>query len=306
MTPLRRPKGGWKLQDLLEKTGPYVALRDFIENEGAAYHAAHRQGMLTEVTAHMVKVVSYGEYVIRAWLMSYNIEFECEKVYDDLKLKGHLRYDFYLPRYDVLIEYHGAQHFREGSINSSWRKKRNLQQIKESDIAKSAYATEKHIPLLIISDTKQMEIEKAIEEWLRRIALARGAVSGLGQRRELVRKELVKLARSMGNWTKEMVIEDTRQYTRYRDWMDSLSYAVACRRGWLKELGAHLERDRMPNGFWTLDTINEVTKLFTTFKEFRLGRPDAYMAACRLGISDQIGPHLRRERKQWITNKRKA
>lgn len=55
---------------------------------------------------------SYGENYIINILKKNNIKFITEKTYPDLKDKGFFRYDFYIQDYNLLIEYHGEQHFK--------------------------------------------------------------------------------------------------------------------------------------------------------------------------------------------------
>lgn len=40
-----------------------------------------------------------------------NIYYEREKTFNDLKYKGKLRFDYYLPKYNLCIEFNGAQHY---------------------------------------------------------------------------------------------------------------------------------------------------------------------------------------------------
>lgn len=51
-----------------------------------------------------------GEKYIREYLDSHNISYEYPKLFPDLRDKLTLHYDFYLPEYNVLIEYQGNQH----------------------------------------------------------------------------------------------------------------------------------------------------------------------------------------------------
>lgn len=55
-----------------------------------------------------------GEYKIMQYLIKNNITFDGHKTYDDLfGIKGgKLSYDFYLPEYNLLIEFQGEQHER--------------------------------------------------------------------------------------------------------------------------------------------------------------------------------------------------
>lgn len=58
---------------------------------------------------------SHGENKIRKILTDNNIQFISQKSFTDFKYKdtnGRPRYDFYLPKYNILIEYDGEQHFR--------------------------------------------------------------------------------------------------------------------------------------------------------------------------------------------------
>ncbi len=57
---------------------------------------------------------SKGEDLIGLYLRSLNIRFEIEKCFDDCKgNRKRLPFDFYLPDYEILIEYDGKQHFME-------------------------------------------------------------------------------------------------------------------------------------------------------------------------------------------------
>ena len=55
---------------------------------------------------------SIGENRIRRFLDMHNIEYEPQKFFDDLKgVKNRvLTFDFYLPRFNLLIEFQGKQH----------------------------------------------------------------------------------------------------------------------------------------------------------------------------------------------------
>lgn len=56
--------------------------------------------------------ISHGEDKIRRYLSNNKISFVPQKTYDDLKGIGNkcLSYDFYLPEYNLLIEFQGKQH----------------------------------------------------------------------------------------------------------------------------------------------------------------------------------------------------
>ena len=53
-----------------------------------------------------------GEVIINKILDSFNINYEPQKTFDDLKDIGLLSYDFYIPDQNILIEYQGRQHYQ--------------------------------------------------------------------------------------------------------------------------------------------------------------------------------------------------
>lgn len=59
---------------------------------------------------------SKGELFLIDMFKSNKINFITEKTYPDLKKITYLRFDFYLPDYNILVEYHGEQHFKKDSI----------------------------------------------------------------------------------------------------------------------------------------------------------------------------------------------
>lgn len=54
---------------------------------------------------------SKGEKEIRRYLKDKNIKYKSQKTFDDCKYKQKLQFDFYLPEYNLCIEYNGIQHY---------------------------------------------------------------------------------------------------------------------------------------------------------------------------------------------------
>lgn len=69
---------------------------------------------------------SFGEKYLTLLFIENGINFITEKIYSDLKDNFYLRYDFYLPRYNTLVEYHGEQHFIVNKNNNLFYNK-NIQ-----------------------------------------------------------------------------------------------------------------------------------------------------------------------------------
>lgn len=91
---------------------------------------------------------SKGERIIISYLEKNNILFKREKTFDDLKDKNKLRYDFYLPKYNLLIEYNGEQHYR---ISDFFGGRKAFLKQKHRDWLKRKYARDNGINLLTIS-----------------------------------------------------------------------------------------------------------------------------------------------------------
>lgn len=98
--------------------------------------------------------ISLGEEKINKILTENNINFEYQKTFPDLygKSKHPYFFDFYLPDYNILIEYDGIQHFQytEGSC---WNDKQNYLNTKERDKKKDEYCLKNNIPLIRIPYT---------------------------------------------------------------------------------------------------------------------------------------------------------
>ena len=92
---------------------------------------------------------SKGEEKIIKLLQEYNIPFEREKVFSDLKYNGkYLRFDFYVDN-KYLIEYDGRQHF---ILDSGYGA--DLENIQKRDQIKNDYAKSHNIPLIRIPYTE--------------------------------------------------------------------------------------------------------------------------------------------------------
>lgn len=98
--------------------------------------------------------ISHGERLIRDVLTNLNIEFEMQKRFDNLKGLGNkkLSYDFYLPTYNLLIEFQGEQHERPVIFKGLTEKIAQERFIKqqEHDKRKRDYAKSHNIGLLEI------------------------------------------------------------------------------------------------------------------------------------------------------------
>lgn len=110
--------------------------------------------------------ISRGEKRISSFLDVVGEEYIMEKTFPDLLSNGvRLRYDFYLPRINTLIEFDGSQHFRVKTIRSETYEESlmRFEGIVRRDRMKDRYADENNIELIRIKYTEYDNIEKILE-----------------------------------------------------------------------------------------------------------------------------------------------
>jgi hypothetical protein len=86
-----------------------------------------------------------GEIYVAKLLKDNNINFIPQKTFPDCKYKRKLRFDFYIPEFNILIEYDGFQHFEKLEIFGG-KESFILQEIK--DEIKNKYCENNNIPLI--------------------------------------------------------------------------------------------------------------------------------------------------------------
>lgn len=95
---------------------------------------------------------STGEIFLMKLFDENNINFEMEKTFSDLKYTSYLRYDFYLPDLNVLVEYHGEHHFGEGIYYE--------EDVIIHDKIKFDYAKNNNIPIIYYTNSKRVYEKK--------------------------------------------------------------------------------------------------------------------------------------------------
>ena len=97
---------------------------------------------------------SRGEKKIRTFLNENKINFHQEKMFDDCKNIKCLRFDFYLPNKNILIEFDGIQHFKP---KKHFGDEIGFKTIKFNDEIKNDYAKNKNIKLIRINYWENIE-----------------------------------------------------------------------------------------------------------------------------------------------------
>lgn len=97
---------------------------------------------------------SKGEDKIQSILDNKKIVFERQKVFSDCKDKGWLRFDFYIPSKNMLIEYNGKQHYEPVE---RWGGVKQLENVKRRDRIKKDYAIKKGFNFFVIRYDEDIE-----------------------------------------------------------------------------------------------------------------------------------------------------
>lgn len=98
---------------------------------------------------------SHGERIIYKTLNNMDIKFEMQKGFKDLKYKKSLKYDFYINKHNLLIEYDGKHHFEE--VHG------DLKLIQKRDKIKDNYAIDNNIKLIRIPYWEKDNLKDIIE-----------------------------------------------------------------------------------------------------------------------------------------------
>lgn len=105
---------------------------------------------------------SKGELSIENFLKNYNIILKKQYKFSDCKNIKPLPFDFYLPEYNICIEYDGKQHF----INNGFFGIENLKRLKVNDLIKTNYCKNNNITLIRIPYTAFHKIDLILKELL--------------------------------------------------------------------------------------------------------------------------------------------
>jgi len=99
---------------------------------------------------------SVGEKNICSLLNDKNIKYIRQYTFDDCRDKYKLPFDFYLPDFNVCIEFDGKQHYEPIEY---WGGENNFELIKKHDFLKNNYCKNKNITLIRIKYDKKINME---------------------------------------------------------------------------------------------------------------------------------------------------
>lgn len=107
---------------------------------------------------------SKGEEKIKEVLIKYNIKFNQQYLFNDCRNTRPLPFDFYLPQYNIAIEYDGRQHYKLDCFNMNLL---DLMNLKYNDNKKTQYCNDNNIKLIRIPYCDFNNIEKILKKELK-------------------------------------------------------------------------------------------------------------------------------------------
>ena len=120
--------------------------------------SGHRCGVCTNP-----KGISEGEGKIEYFLKEHNIEYKTQYWFKDCRNIKPLPFDFYLPKFELLIEFDGIQHFESGHFGDT---EEDLKHRRYLDNIKNEYCKNKNIKLLRIPYWDGKRIDKILKQTL--------------------------------------------------------------------------------------------------------------------------------------------
>jgi ribosomal protein L37E len=106
---------------------------------------------------------SKGEKLIRVLLETHKIDFIREKVFEGCVSKISLPFDFYLPKFDMIIEFDGIQHFKPMDFFGG---QKSFELNKTRDQIKNVWCENNNIKLIRISYKEMNKIEEILKKEL--------------------------------------------------------------------------------------------------------------------------------------------
>jgi hypothetical protein len=276
----------WTKDKVLEDAKKYRTRGEWFSNS-SSYSIAHINGWLDEASAHMITTYSFGELVIYTYLLEHDIEFIHQKRFANLKHINLLPFDFFLPEFNLLVEYHGIQHKRGWSGN-----KDNAKDIQYRDSLKEEYAKRNNIRYLMIDALGQEEIIEMLKSALSKIA------AELNLHFEPIRRNLTieekSVIANLAKWTKEAVLASAKKFNSVTEWkkFEDGAYNKALKMGWKDEATMHMTPRIKKSGHWTKENVLESAKPFNTQIAWKDTCGGAWSKAIRMGWIAEATAHM--------------
>ena len=291
MTSTRMPDGYWTLERCQEVAKNYKTKAQWRLEHRASFSRANKQGWLNQCCEHMdTGGMWFGPASILEALLSHDVRYEMEYRFKDSLEISRRPYDFYLPEFNLVIEFHGEQHL------IGWgRRDEDAQGIQARDLFKKTWAKDHGIHYLEIKQweigSKEEIVERVIKE-LKNIAKNDNLSISL-IRRDLTKSESLKVKNRL-KWTKEVCVVEAGKYATIKEWQlgSAGSYQAAFKKGWLDECSGHMHRQLHKKNHWGLKNCLEDAKQFKTKSEWQQAKRSGYSIAAKNGWLEQCTAHM--------------
>jgi ribosomal protein S27E len=144
----------------LKKRGKYSIIKLKCKKCGNIFEQYVDNHLNKKFGCKFCKPVSKGVIIIEEYLKNNNILFEKEKSFEDCKLYRKLYFDFYLPEYNLLIEYNGEQHYKPNNLYGG---NIALEKQKIRDNIKVEYCLRKNLKLITINYKSNKNIHDILD-----------------------------------------------------------------------------------------------------------------------------------------------
>lgn len=291
MALTKLPDGYWTLERCQEQAQKYQTKVEWRTTHKSSFSKANKEGWLDKCCEHMEKkALWFGPASILEFLLAHDIKYLMEYRFKEYPEVAKRPFDFYLPDFNLIIEFHGEQHL------IGWgRRAEDAQGIQERDKIKKEWAIARGIKYLEIWQrdiVSKDDIQIKVLNKLRDI----NDVQGLGvefRRRELSDVEK-NLSRNRLKWTKEECLKDANNYKTIKEWATSSSsgYQAAFKKGWIDACTAHMVRKLAPKNYWTLERCKEDAKKYKNKTEWSKAKPSGYSVAVSRGWVADCCSHM--------------
>ena len=288
--------GKWTKANIAKVAKECKTRGEFKSTHPSAYSIAGDKGWLDDVCKHMLnKAPWFGPRVIREYLTSHDIKNVVEHKFRQYPEVARYPFDFYLPDFNLVIEYHGRQH-KEGWL----RDKENAKAIQARDKIKKDFAVRQGINYLELDSLTKVPLLKALESELVKLA-GKNKISFVREPRKLTKEEL-KMLDTAFIWNDEAVkkaISKCKTVKEFREKYQS-AHDYALKHGIWTELSKPLKRIT-EHGKYTKEYVSKMAKECLTRNEFKLKHKGAWAAAQRNGWLIEVCKHMpTHTQKPWL------
>ena len=278
MNSERKPNHYWTLELCKEEANKFKTKVEWRLTSRASFSKANKEGWLAICCEHMEKGKKwFGPSSIMEFLVSQNITFLEEHRFKGSPEVDKRPFDFYLPDFDLVIEFHGEQHL------IGWgRRAEDAKGIQQRDHIKKTWAIKNGLEYLEIKQWEVSSKEDIHEQLLNKLMyIAKNTNKAISfVKRDLTDIELQKVTSKL-KWTLEACMNEAKKYNTRKEWqtLSAGSYNAAHKKKWLDKCCIHMTRQLAPKGYWTLERCIEDAKQYKKLEDWSNAKPSGYSVA---------------------------